>query len=129
MTALFDDLYNPTMVEGAFDEAVDVADSPQTGVASTSLEAYAGLRGSLPECEAAVLIGLRRYVAVHHHAPTAYELFQFMASEHSAVDLNSVRPRITSLYHKGTLTRGTKRACRITNKSAYTWAITQESHP
>ena len=133
MTSLFGDLYNGNLVEGAFGvepSSPQAVCAGQTGktitVEATSLEAYRGLENTLPAREQAVLIGLRRYAIVHGHAPTSYELFSDMRADGCAFDLNSVRPRLTSLFQHGRVTREGKRVCAITKKTAYTWAVTTE---
>lgn len=141
MTSLFGDLHNPNKVETFEQEFGVPAGSPltegarQTGqsittegwsvpVTETSIEAYRGL--DLPAREAAVLIGLRRYAIVHGHAPTSYELFRDMQAEGCAFDINAVRPRLTALWKKSLIIKSDWRACAVTGKNAYTWAITKE---
>ena len=138
MTGTLFDLVNPEPADaecGVAPSSPLVTGARQTGqtittdgwsVADTSLEAYRHLQDSLPAREQAVLIGLRRYAIVHGHAPTSYELFEAMRADGAAFDLNSVRPRLNSLFNKGDVVRLAKRPCRVTNKTAYTWAIQEE---
>ena len=95
-------------------------------VADTSIAAYREIAPTLGEREALVLAGL------HDRAPmTAYELFRSMEADGLAddglFDLNAVRPRLTSLCDKGLVTKGEKRACRITGKTVYTFTLTRRS--
>lgn len=99
---------------------------PRKGVASTSLTAYRDIQDSLPSREAAVLVGLRRYQAVHGRWPTSYELYRAMAAEGYAFDLNSVRPRLTALWGKGHVIQTARRRCTVTGKRAYVWAVDEE---
>lgn len=121
--SLFDDLYNPNLSDTYAEEFAPAA---QKQVASTSVKAYRELSDTLPERERAVLIGLRRYWASHRQAPTSYELFESMKADGCAFDLNSVRPRLTALFQHGRVAREAKRMCRVTSKTAYTWAIKEE---
>lgn len=123
MTDSLFDLVNPPLVETYAEE---FAPKPAKAVASTSVDVYRELADSLPAREQAVLIGLRRYFAVHRCAPTAYELFESMRADGCAFDLNSVRPRLTSLFQHGRVSREAKRVCRVTAKKAFTWAIKEE---
>jgi Fe2+ or Zn2+ uptake regulation protein len=86
-------------------------------VRDTSLAAYDGLQASLPRRERLVWAAL----AECDTPPTAYELTERMRQHGDAFDLNSVRPRLTALYEKGSVRRLGKRACRITGKRVYTW--------
>lgn len=89
------------------------------GVQDTSHAAYSGLRGGLPRRERQVWDAL----AACRRAPTAYELTDAMQRAGVAFDLNSVRPRLTALHEKGHVRRCGKRACGVTGKRVYTWAV------
>lgn len=149
MTDSLFDLVNPPLVDTYAEEFGVPASSPravgaghagQTGqtittegwsapkqVAATSVNAYRELQDTLPAREQAVLIGLRRFWARHQRWPTAYEVFSEMKADGVAFDLNSVRPRLTSLFQHGRVTREAKRVCRITGKFAYTWSLIRRS--
>lgn len=92
-------------------------------VQSTSIAAYREIAGTLPAREALVRLRLQGYVALHHAAPTGYELLQFMRVFDPALDLNSVRPRLTALEAKRLIQKGEKRRCAITGKTAFTWRL------
>lgn len=96
------------------------AQSTAKRVADTSLEAFRALVPFLSKREAEVVDGLRDFGRTQ---PTAYELFQWLRGRGAAFDLNSVRPRLTALSDRGVVTRGPKRTCAITGKTAYTWAL------
>lgn len=114
------DLVNPAPdADAAATFARQPAPAPTSHTAS--LEAYLFIAGTLPEREETVLVYLHRYLEVYRKAPTAYELFELMKGEHHAKDLNDVRPRLTALHTKAHVTRGDKRLCAVTHKSAYTW--------
>ena len=92
----------------------------------TSLEAYDDLQATLQTRERAVLLGLETYHARRGEWPTAYELFQFMQQLHlgGVKDLNSVRPRLTSLKEQGrVLNELEKRRCRVFGKRALVWRL------
>ena len=125
--SLFGDLYNPNLADDAAATFEPDPPTPAKRVATTSIEAYRDIQDSLPARENAVLVGLRRYRAAHRSWPTSYELFRSMSEEGAAFDLNAVRPRLTALHAKGRITRQPKRICRITAKSAYTWAVNEEN--
>ena len=91
--------------------------------ASTSIEAYRALVPELPQREHEVLIGLRRYRSIYGHWPTSYELFRLMEAEGVALDLNSVRPRLTALWKRERVIQTTRRRCTVTGKTAHTWAV------
>ena len=131
------DLVNPPLVENFAEEFGVPASSPsaagagQAGrtvsVQATSVDAYRDLADTLPAREQAVLIGLRRHWASYRQAPTSYELFESMRADGCAFDLNSVRPRLTALWKKGRVIQQARRRCSVTGKTAYTWAINEES--
>lgn len=94
-------------------------------VQDTSVAAYDGLRDSLPRRERLVWSALSKCTA----APTAYELTESMKRAGLAFDLNSVRPRLTALYERGSVQRLGKRACAITGRKVYTWAVVPRNPP
>lgn len=92
---------------------------PPKQMADTSLQVYREIAADLSRREEAVLSALRRCLT----PPTAYELFEQMHARHEAVDLNSVRPRLTALLQKRRVRRGERRTCHVTGRSAYTWEL------
>lgn len=93
-------------------------------IADTSIETYRDhVVPTLAAREQKVLDGLTRYLATHKQAPTAYELYEWMQAQGEAFDLNSVRPRINGLWHKGRIQQGAKRTCAVTGRTAYTWEL------
>lgn len=98
-------------------EQISLLESPVPAVkrvAETSLQAYREIAPTLQKREAEVLAAVRQ-----HPNATAYELVRHMG----AFDVNQVRPRITSLFDKGLLERGEKRACLVTGKTVLTWRL------
>lgn len=69
-------------------------------VASTSRLAFKELLDVLQPRERDVLVALRAHVIQRREWPTAYELLERMRADHPGVDVNSIRPRRTSLRHK-----------------------------
>jgi hypothetical protein len=93
---------------------------------ASSLDAYEGIAPSLEQREQGVLLGLQRCIAWHQRNPTSYELLEFMKSQHigGVKDVNSVRPRLTSLKEKRrVVVDDHKRRCTITGKMANTWRL------
>jgi len=113
------DIMNP---EPAADVAETFAPRPVVKqIAATSLSVYRELADTLPAREQAVLIGLRRFWAVHRVWPTAYELYRSMAEEGAAFDINAVRPRLHEAEKHDLVERYQKRICSITKRRVYTW--------
>lgn len=95
-------------------------------VQATSLEAHDQVAPTVARRERAVLVGLSRCYAMTQQWPTAYELFAFMADRKigGVRDLNSVRPRLTSLKQQGKVSHpDEKRRCQITGKRALLWQL------
>jgi hypothetical protein len=89
-------------------------------VADTSIQVYRDVIVPTKETrQRRVLIAL----ANCSEPPTAYELFQQMRRDHTASDLNDVRPRLTELWKAGRIVRGDKRRCLVTGHTAYTWRL------
>ncbi len=89
-------------------------------VRDTSAECYRELQLTLSRREQAVLDALERWQG---DPPTGYELTEALKQVHAAFDVNSCRPRLTALFDKGLVDRVTKRRCRITGRTAYTWRV------
>lgn len=94
---------------------------PQKAVTDTSIEAYREIAPSLERRELQVLTAL----SLCANPPTAYELFEVMQRAGLVFDLNSVRPRLTSLCAKGYVVKGEKRRCAITHKTAYVYQVVE----
>lgn len=95
---------------------------------TSSLEAYSEIEASLEEREEAVLMGLRRCIAWYQRNPTSYELLEFMQTQRiggdRVKDVNSVRPRLTSLKAKRRVVADDeKRRCTVTGRMANTWRL------
>lgn len=88
-------------------------------VQETSRAAYQVILPTLPERERAVIEALARFTI----PPTSYELYHHMSIRRDAVDLNSVRPRLSALSKRGVIVKGPKRACSITGFTAFTWSL------
>jgi Fe2+ or Zn2+ uptake regulation protein len=89
-------------------------------VADTSIQVYRDVVVPTKETrQRRVLIAL----ANCSEPPTSYELFQQMRRDHTASDLNDVRPRLTELWKAGLIVRGEKRRCGVTGHTAYTWRL------
>lgn len=93
-------------------------------VALTSRFAYADLQDDLQPREREVLNALR----ARPGAPTAYELLERMRVAHPRFDVNSIRPRLTSLRDKGLIAGGRKRRCTVTGRLAWTWTTATTAH-
>ena len=92
-------------------------------VTDTSRDAIAEITRTLPAREAAVFDALRRLCA-RGVLPTAYELLMFMQGEQAtALDLNTVRPRLTALAAAGKVQKSGKRQCEVTGRRVYVWTI------
>jgi hypothetical protein len=94
-------------------------------IALTSRLAYAELQEELQPREREVLDALGRGL----EAPTAYELLERMRAAHPQFDVNSIRPRLTSLRDKGRIFEGNKRRCRVTGRIAWTWTVASVVQP
>lgn len=101
-------------------------DRPVKQLADTSLQAYREIAPSLQQREALVLAWLRWATRAGSH-PTAMELFAQMRAAGAVEDINSVRPRLTSLKERGRVVRGDKRTCSVTHKTAYTWVVREQA--
>lgn len=99
------------------------------GSADTSREALAELQPALAEKASRVVDSLNSYRTHHRIDPTSYELLQWMRIENPALDLNSVRPRLTELKDAGRVLTSGKRVCAVTLKRAYTWAAAPAREP
>lgn len=89
-------------------------------VRTTSGEAYREIEPSLGRREQSVLDALRDW---RGEAPTSYELTEYLKARGQAFDLNSCRPRLTSLQEKHLVVTGEKRRCTISGKRAFTWSL------
>ena len=100
-------------------------DQPPRIVESTQVEAYEDIKPSLPAIRQAVLVALASYHSARHHWPTANELFEFMRARGSLVPLNSVRSRLTELFHAKEVVKSEKRPCTssISSKNMLTWSL------
>jgi hypothetical protein len=101
------------------------AESPRF-VASTSRKAYDELKPTLQGRELFVLAELRAYEREHQTQPTSYELVKYAQGRwpDHAIDLNTVRPRLTALKNERKLIdKSAKRTCAVTGKTAWTWRV------
>jgi hypothetical protein len=119
--SLFDDLYTPAFAS----DAADLFKEANAAVPDTQRQAYRELRQDLPRRQGLVLLCLTRYVSAHKEAPTAYELFTYMAREGAAADINDVRPRLTELHDRELIKVTGRRVCRVKGNRAMTWAPTR----
>lgn len=92
-------------------------------VAETSIAAYREIAPTLQLREQQVLDMLATCV----EPPTGYELFDRLKRAGIVFDLNSVRPRLTSLFDKGRIAKAGKRTCRVTGKTVFTWRLVHEA--
>ena len=86
-------------------------------IASTSRLAFRELQPELQPRESEVLDALQGASM----RPTAYELLERMRSAHPGFDVNSIRPRLTSLRDRGLIVGVDKRRCSVTGRIAWTW--------
>lgn len=90
---------------------------PEKRVQSTSVMAYREIQPELAKREAEALALVRRYPAA-----TSSELMAYACLR----DPNTLRPRLTALEDRGLVTKGEKRQCRITGRTAFTWIAVHE---
>lgn len=74
--------------------------------------------------EGQVLRCLAWHWNVTQSSPTALELLAWMRDKGEPVfDANSVRPRLTKLVQQGLVRPGTKRTCRVSGETVWTWKV------
>lgn len=95
-------------------------------VRDTSAVAYREIEPTLSRRERSVLDALRNWIG---EAPTSYELTEYLKGIGQAFDLNSIRPRLTSLQDKHLVETGEKRKCRISGRTVYTWHVSSPRVP
>jgi hypothetical protein len=104
----------------------EIAQPAPRFVASTSRKAYDELKPTLAGRELFVLAELRAYERERNQQPTSYELVAFAQSRwpDHAIDLNTVRPRLTGLLKtRKLIVKDEKRPCSVTGKTAWTWRV------
>lgn len=115
-------------------DAVVRAEKPYKRVRQTSRESYRRQRAidvqkaqdGEEERKAQVLRCLAAWWNRHQEWPTARELYEGMRQIGESVDdINSVRPRLTSLCDVGLVEAGAKRKCRCSGRTVHVWRITQ----
>lgn len=92
-------------------------------IAETSRFAFEAVRRTLQRREAEVLGGLSEYRDARGVDPTSYELLRWLQAANPAIDLNGIRPRLTALRDAGAVETTGKRACAVTGKRVFTWAV------
>jgi hypothetical protein len=93
-------------------------------VDGASRDAYSDLAPTLGEKQRRVLRALDAHIRLEGTKPTAYELLRFMQRWVPALDLNDVRPRLTELKEQELVEKVGRRDCKVTQKSANEWALT-----
>lgn len=70
---------------------------------------------------------LRLYLERYGQAPTSLELVKFIEQELPGqwIDVNTVRPRCTEMEAAGWLRHGAKRRCFYSNKTVFTWELSE----
>lgn len=92
-------------------------------IADTSRAAFRDITRTIQPREAEVLDALSAYRRGRGVDPTAYELLRWLQVGNANIDLNGIRPRLTALRDAGAVETTGKRACAVTGKRVFTWAV------